>query len=419
MSLWNSFFVAFKEFRFLFLFIIIIFLFNLGLEYYNFLNFKENKHYFVEKALVEQSYFKLSKNKKKYFVLKLKTKDFSFYTTTYKDLNISKNQLLSLKIITQNINFKDYLNKSFYAPSYGFEKLENKKENFIISYFLKQHENEKIKEFYGALFFALPVSLELRTDVNYYGIAHLIAISGYHIGLLFSMIFLVLAPIYGFFQKRFFPYRNLRLDLSILIFILLFLYAFLIGFVPSFIRSLIMALWAFYLLCKNIKIINFFTLFSSVLICIALYPRLLFSVGFLFSVMGVFYIFLYLYHFSKYFNNFLNVVFLNIWTFFAMILPVLYFFPLISFQQILAIFLSGAFIVFYPLVLFLHFIGFGGALDYVLDEFFKFKMYGTNFQISFLVFITYVILSLISMRFKFLALFCVFLNLIPFIMISI
>ena len=257
MSLWNSFFVAFKEFRFLFLFIIIIFLFNLGLEYYNFLNFKENKHYFVEKALVEQSYFKLSKNKKKYFVLKLKTKDFSFYTTTYKDLNISKNQLLSLKIITQNINFKDYLNKSFYAPSYGFEKLENKKENFIISYFSKQHKNEKIKEFYGALFFALPVSLELRTDVNYYGIAHLIAISGYHIGLLFSMIFLVLAPIYGFFQKRFFPYRNLRLDLSILIFILLFLYAFLIGFVPSFIRSLIMALWAFYLLCKNIKIINF------------------------------------------------------------------------------------------------------------------------------------------------------------------
>ncbi|MCW1573515.1 ComEC/Rec2 family competence protein [Campylobacter jejuni] len=233
---------------------------------------------------------------------------------------------MSLRIITHNINFKDYLSKSFYAPSYDFEKLKEKEYNPIISYFLNQHTNEKIKEFYGALFFALPISLELRNDVNYYGIAHLIAISGYHIGLLFSLIFFILAPIYSFFQKRYFPYRNLRLDLSILIFALLLAYACLIGFVPSFVRSLIMAFWVFYLLCKNIKIINFVTLFCSILLCISLYPRLLFSIGFLFSILGVFYIFLYMHHFANKFNNLINIILLNIWTFFAMVLPVLYFF---------------------------------------------------------------------------------------------
>lgn len=237
--------------------------------------------------------------------------------------------------------------------------------------------------------------------------------------MLFSLIFFILAPIYSFFQKRYFPYRNLRLDLSILIFTLLLAYACLIGFVPSFVRSLIMAFWVFYLLCKNIKIINFFTLFCSILLCISLYPRLLFSIGFLFSILGVFYIFLYMHHFANKFNNLINIILLNIWIFFAMVLPVLYFFPLISYQQILGIILSGIFVIFYPLVLFLHLINYGDLLNFILDEFFKFKIYGTNIHIPFWIFISYLIASLISVRFKYLAFLCIFANFIPFIMIVI
>ncbi|MFQ6341587.1 ComEC/Rec2 family competence protein [Campylobacter sp. VTCC 70190] len=417
MPLWNSFYVAFKEVRFLFLFALVIFVFNIFLEYNRFLTFKENKHHFIEQARLIHSYEKYNKNNKKYWVLKIQSKDFSFYTTSFKDLNLSKNQYINLKIITHNISFKDYLSKNFYAPAYDFKPLKDKEQNIIISYFLNQHQNEKMREFYGALFFGLSVSLELRKDVNYYGIAHLIAISGYHIGLIFSLIFFILAPLYGFFQKRYFPYRNLRFDLSILIFILLLAYAYLIGFIPSYTRSLIMAFWVFYLLCKNIKIINFLTLFISICLCLALYPRLLFSVGFLFSILGVFYIFLYLHHFSKHFNNLTNIILLNIWTFFAMILPVLYFFPLISYQQLLGIVLSGIFVIFYPLVLFLHLINYGSLLDLLLDTFFKFKLYGTNINIPFWIFIGYLCLSLSSIRFKALALFCVFANFIPFIMI--
>ncbi|MBZ7967124.1 ComEC/Rec2 family competence protein [Campylobacter sp. RM9756] len=415
----NSFFNNFKEFRYIFLFGIIIFIFNIILQYYNFSLFKKNKHYFIENAILLQNYIKYNKKNKKYWILKIQTKDFVFYTTSFKDLNLSNNQLLNLKIITKNINFKDYLSQIFYAPSYDLEKLGIKENNAVISYFLNQHKNEKIREFYGALFFALPISKDLRNDVNHYGIAHLIAISGYHIGLIFSLIFFIIAPIYSFFQKKYFPYRNLRFDLSILIFILLFLYTCLIGLVPSYIRSLVMAIFGFYLICKNIKVLNFITLFISVFICICCFPKLLFSIGFLFSIMGVFYIFLYLHHFSKSFNTFFNVLFLNIWTFLAMTLPVIYFFPLISFQQFLSIFLSAIFVIFYPLTLVLHFINFGNIFDAVLKEFFDFKFYASNVQIPLWIFISYIIASLLSIRFKLLALFCIFSNLLPFIIIMI
>ncbi|HEB9316040.1 TPA: ComEC/Rec2 family competence protein [Campylobacter coli] len=419
MSFWNSLYLNLKEFRYLFLFGFIVFVFNIFLEYNHFLTLKEQKHKLIENALLLQYYPKYNKNNKKYWVLKLKTKDVILYSTSFKDLNLSKNQLLNLKIITSNISFKDYLKKSFYVPSYGFEISGYFKNNAIVSYFLHQHTNEKVQEFYGALFFALPISSELRKDVNHYGIAHLIAISGYHIALLFTLVFFILTPLYSFFQKRYFPYRNLRLDLSVFIFILLFAYAYLIGFVPSYIRSLIMALWAFYLLCKNIKILSFFTLFISIYLCIALYPRLLLSVGFLFSCLGVFYIFLYLHHFSKFFHNLLNIVLLNIWTFFCMIIPVLYFFPLISYQQFLAIILSGIFIVFYPLVLCLHFVAYGNLLDTVLIDFLNLKFYAIDIKIPTWILISYLALSFMAMRYKILALLCVFANFIPFILIVI
>lgn len=401
-----------------------IFAFNVALEWLKFKDFKESKHQNLQNVRVLQSYEKTNKKGRTYRVLKLEAKDFSFYTTTKLENDIKRHQNLNLRIINTGVNFKDYLSKSFYMPSYDFNitNPDTTPRNAIMSYFLKQHQDEKIIEFYGALFFALPVSLQLRTDVNYYGIAHLIAISGYHIALIFSLIFFVFAPVYGFFQRRYFPYRNARFDLSVGIFVFLLFYAYLIGFVPSYIRSLVMALWGFYLLIKNVKILSFVNLFLSVLLCLALFPQLLFSVGFLFSVMGVFFIFLYLHHFAKFwrggwFNNAINVILLNIWTFFAMIVPVLHFFPLVSFQQILAIFLSAVFVVFYPVVLVLHLMGFGGLLDTALGAFFSFKMYAIDLPLPLWLFLAYLVLSLCSIGSKALALLCVSLNLIPFIML--
>lgn len=410
-------FTPLKEFLILLLFCLSVFVFNIALEFKAFLDLKEQRHYFLPQALVEQSYEKTRPSGKKYRVLKIKTDDFSFYTTNFKDLNLSPNTPLSLKIITTQLSFKDYLSKNFYAPSYDLAPLPPQEENPIIRYFISQHSEKKVKEFYAALFFAQPISKELRTDINHYGIAHLIAISGYHIGLLFAIIFFLLAPFYSFFQKRFFPYRNARFDLSLFIFALLLAYAYLIGFVPSFVRSLIMALFAFYLLMKNVKILSFFSLFLCIILCIALFPRLLFSVGFFFSVLGVFYIFLYLHHFGRFFHPLIKLILLNFWTFLAMILPVLYFFPLISFQQFFGIILSFIFMLFYPAVLFLHLINCGFVFDTALLNFFSFKLFSIDFKLPFWAFCGYLLLSLLSVRFRILAFFCITLNLIPFFFI--
>lgn len=413
-----NFFKRYKEFFILFFFCVFVFFFSLFYEYMSFLNFKESKHRYLEDVLVLQSYEKQNKKGRTYTVLKLSYDNFSFYTSTYKDNNISRYDKLNLRVINTNVSFKDYLSKNFYMPSYDINLSENTyNENFIISYFLSQHKDEKIKEFYGALFFALPISIELRKDVNYYGIAHLIAISGYHIGLIFSLCFFLLCPLYGFFQKRYFPYRNLKFDLSVLIFTFLLAYAYLIGFVPSYIRSLVMALFAFYLLAKNINLLNYSTLFFAILICISLFPQLLFSVGFFFSIYGVFFIFLYMNHFSKFFSNFTNVILLNLWTFFSMITPVLYFFPLVSLQQLLCIPLSVVFVVFYPFVLFLHIVDFGYLLDTFLSYFFSIKFYAKDISVNFYIFISYILLSLLSIRFASLSLFLIFLNILPFILL--
>ena len=178
-----------------------------------------------------------------------------------------------------------------------------------------------------------------------------------------------------------------------------------------------MALFAFYLLAKNINLLNYSTLFFAILICISLFPQLLFSVGFFFSIYGVFFIFLYMNHFSKFFSNFINVILLNLWTFFAMITPVLYFFPLVSLQQLLCIPLSVVFVVFYPFVLFLHIVDFGYLLDTLLSYFFSIKFYAKDINVNFYIFISYILLSLLSIRFASLSLFLVFVNILPFILL--
>lgn len=61
MSLWNSFFYSFKEFHYLFLSVVIIFIFNILLEYNNFLKFKNQKHYFINNALLTHQYTKYNK----------------------------------------------------------------------------------------------------------------------------------------------------------------------------------------------------------------------------------------------------------------------------------------------------------------------------------------------------------------------
>ena len=84
----------------------------------------------------------------------------------------------------------------------------------------------------------MPISKELREDITKWGIAHLVAISGFHLGILSAILFFLLKPIYTFFQDRYFPYRNRTDDLAFIVFLLLGSYAYFIDMTPSVVRAL-------------------------------------------------------------------------------------------------------------------------------------------------------------------------------------
>ena len=145
-------------------------------------------------------------------------------------------------------------------------------------------------------------------------------------------------------------------------FVIKFLYQFFIDFPPSLLRDFVLMVGGFFLNVRVIKVISFGTLFLTVLLLIALNVRLLFSLGFWFSVSGVFYIFLFLHHFKE-LKSWQIFIFLNFWVYFMMIPVVHYCFDAFSFYQLLSPIVSMFFVVFYPIELFLHIIGFGDLLD--------------------------------------------------------
>ncbi|NOX15856.1 MAG: ComEC/Rec2 family competence protein [Epsilonproteobacteria bacterium] len=388
--------------------VVMLFLFciSLGLEFYSYQKLISKP---VQKtdAKVLNHYEKQKKNGRTYDVFKLKSEDgYTFYTVTWKKSDIQIGSFIKVKFKTNKISFLDYL-KNFFAVNLKIVSLKNKSSGSlkkIKEYIANQHKLKDLKEVFSALFFADFIQKTTRGKIQKLGIAHLVAISGFHLGLISAILYFLLAPIYRFFQDRFFPYRNIKADLAIVVFSFLFYYMYIIDFSPSFLRSFVLSVFGFFLFSKNIKIISFGTLFLSVSFILILFPKLLFSVSFWFSVSGVFYIFLFLKHFLGLSKIWIFVL-LNFWVF-VMMMPIVHFvFKTFTFLQLLSPFLSMAFVVFYPLELFLHVLGFGGVFDVWLEKL-------LNLQTTFYVILTplwflvpYVFLSVASIFNKWLALF--------------
>ena len=140
--------------------------------------------------------------------------------------------------------------------------------------------------------------------------------------------YFLISPLYRFFQNRYFPYRNAKIDLTIFLLLIVFGYLYLIDFTPSFLRAFAFSLIAFIFLIFHIKILSFQTLLITIFTLIALSPQLLFHIGFWFSVCGVFYIFLYLHWFENSFNKIVHVLFLNAYVFLCINLIIHFFFPI-------------------------------------------------------------------------------------------
>ncbi|MFX4153890.1 ComEC/Rec2 family competence protein [Aliarcobacter butzleri] len=365
-------------------------LINILLEYSKYLEFIDEE-VFETKVEVLNIY-----QKDDFDILKLKTSNFEFFTSIPKNQEIKKFDLLNILIVSRNIDFIDYL-KGFYTKTIYFDELQ-KEQTFkdkIIKNIENNHQDEKIIELFNTLFLAVPVSKELRDVITAYGIAHVVALSGFHLVVLSFVIYWILYFPYKFFQDRYFPYRNRKLDILLITTAILFYYLILTDIVPSLLRAFVMFCLGIYLLRSNIKILSYMTLFYTFLIVIAFYPKYIFSIGFWFSIFAVFYIYLFIQYFKNY-NKWLLFIFFNIWMFLIFNPIVHYYFPQTSYEQFYSIPITIFFNFFYPAEIFAHIFGFSNYFDEYLKIFIEYKIYVYEVFTPLYFYILYLFVSFLS-----------------------
>jgi len=374
--------------------LIFLFIINLSIEYAKYLDL-------IDEEIYETKVEVLNIYKKKNFdILRVKADNFDFFTNINKEENIKKSDFLNITFISRNISFLDYL-KGFYTKTIYFDRLEKLPifKDKIVQKIDSNHENEMIKELFQALFLATPISKELREICTNYGISHLIALSGFHLVVLSFIIYWIFYYPYSFFHQKYFPYRNKKYDLLIITIFLLFFYLLLTGIVPSLLRAFVMFCLGVFLLRSNIKILSFETLLFTFLIVIALFPKYLFSLGFWFSIMAVFYIFLYIKYFT-FKNKIWHLILFNSWMFLIFNPIVHFYFPATSYEQFLSIIITIFFTLFYPFEIVAHIFDFAIYFDEYIRFFLDYEMYVYEVKTPFYFFVIFIIFSFLSIFYK-------------------
>ncbi|RVY72140.1 ComEC family DNA internalization-related competence protein [Helicobacter pylori] len=344
---------------------------NLYLEYLNYQKLDFSKPTNLNAQILLQ--YPKTKDQKTYFVLKLQSKNMIFYTTIKEPLKNLQYRHAHFFGRIKSCSFLESL-KSCFFQTYSFSL--TRKHNFKshVRHFIDSaHSNALVGNLYRALFIGDSLNKDLRDRANALGINHLLAISGFHLGILSVSVYFLFSLFYTPLQKRYFPYRNAFYDIGVLVWVFLLGYLLLLDFLPSFFRAFLMGLLGFLACFFGVRLLSFKLLILACCIAIALLPKLLFSVGFLLSVCGVWYIFLFLKHAQAFFktSSFLarsfQVISLSVLVFLNMLIIAHAFFPMFSPYQLFSIPLGLIFIVFFPLSLFLHAVGLGSLLDHLLN----------------------------------------------------
>ena len=379
-----------KNSLFFTLFLLFVFMINI---LFNYLSYKELKkeYIFETKAEVLNIY-----PKEKFDVIKLKGDGFEFFASFSKDENIKKLDFLNVVFDTRNITFYTYL-KGFFTKILYFERGEknNSVKEKIIKNIEENHDDFMIRELFNALFLAIPVSSQLRDIITAYGIAHVVALSGFHIVVLSFVIYWILYFPYSFLQNRYFPYRNRRFDILLITMGILFYYLLLTDIVPSLLRAFVLFSLGLYLLRSNIKVISYLTLFYTFLIVIALFPQYIFNIGFWFSIFAVFYIYLFIQYFKNG-NKILLYIFFNIWMFLIFNPIVHFFFAQTAIEQFYSIPITIFFTIFYPLEIVAHIFNISSYFDNYLKIFLENKINVYEVYTPLYFFILYILFSFFS-----------------------
>lgn len=368
----------------------------------NYNNYKTLTHFdsCIINATVLKQYTKTKTTKqgklKSYQILKLKAEDgFSFYTSKGMKFQEAVGKKLHLEIWTKDISFYDYLS-NFYASSkiiyiYKTPSLKEKLNQAIA----KQHTDKDITQLYQALFSAKSLPNKLQTLFSTLGVSHLIAISGFHLSVLSALLFFFFKYPYRFLQNRYFPFRSYHRDSFVLLGLVLLSYLVFLDTPPSLLRAFSMFIVGFILYDRGVKILSMQTLLISVLSLLALFPSLIFSIGFWLSVSGVFYIFLFLIHFKN-LNKIWQFLLLPLWVYLMMLPFSLHIFGNFSLYHPLSILWTSLFTLFYPLSIVLHLFDLGGLLDPLLHKFMSMDVKDTKVFIPLAYLIVQVVLSLLA-----------------------
>ncbi|GAA7313088.1 ComEC/Rec2 family competence protein [Helicobacter pylori] len=344
---------------------------NLYLEYLNYQKLDFSKPTSLSAQILLQ--YPKTKDQKTYFVLKLQSKGMIFYTTIKEPLKNLQYRHAQFFGKIKSCSFLESL-KSCFFQTYSFSLMRKHNFKSHLRHFIDStHENALVGNLYRALFIGDSLNKDLRDRANALGTNHLLAISGFHLGILSASVYFLFSLFYTPLQKRYFPYRNAFYDIGVLVWVFLLGYLLLLDFLPSFFRAFLMGLLGFLACFFGVRILSFKLLVLACCIAIALLPKLLFSVGFLLSVCGVWYIFLFLKHTQIFFKDssflmrFFQAIALSVLVFLNMLIIAHAFFPMFSPYQLFSIPLGLIFIVFFPLSLFLHAVGLGSLLDHFLS----------------------------------------------------
>jgi len=199
-------------------------------------------------------------------------------------------------------------NKNIYVIGFGTEDDISSTENFSKTIFdrIKSSSNNVLNKVlgkeYGGLGYAMLFGDKAKLDNKIYesysnsGIAHLLAVSGLHVGFLVVLI--------NFILKLFNANDKSKLIVTLII---VFLYAFMCGFSVSVTRAFIMTIVLLFSKLRKKKYDSLSSLAFAAIIILLWKPLFLFDVGFILSFTSVASIMLFSRMFTNVFSKFLHV----------------------------------------------------------------------------------------------------------------
>jgi competence protein ComEC len=393
----------FEDRHALFLFVlvmVILLLIRLGWEYRSYRTFVSTPFYYTYVTVV--SAYTKHKDAHRYQVLRVKSDEgWEFYTTTHRRKPLSHMRLRLQIFPDEGITFWDYLG-TFYIKSKikTQQKLTEDIRDRIGRFVALQHNDAQIAAFYNAIFFATPLPKELREKIAKLGVSHLVALSGFHLSILWGLLYALLLFYYRPLQQRYFPYRYTLIDIGIVVLGLLGLYVWFVGAPPSLLRSYLMLAVGWGVVIMGLELLSFEFLFAVMLILLVLSPSLLVSLSFWLSVAGVFYIFLLLHYFGE-MNRWLMLFIVVPVGIFLLMLPLTHgIFGATTPCQLLSPILSLLFVPFYPLAMLLHLAGEGALLDSWLMSLFDLGCSGFESLLPTWVVAGYLGLSVAAIRYR-------------------